>query len=228
MRTVAFIPARGGSTSIPRKNLVQLCGKPLIAWTIEAAQRSRLLTRIVVSTDDQEIADVARQYGEPVEMRPPELCGDGPTIDVIRWHYSECSEHIDAMCCLQATCPMRRAEDIDGSIELMERTGCDSVISYVDVGANHPERMAQLDSDGRVEPFHSVWSFSPRQELPKYYLRSGDIYLVRWHVLEQGKLAGCDCRAWIIPPERHCNIDSERDLVLAEGMLSKEALCKST
>jgi CMP-N-acetylneuraminic acid synthetase len=202
-------------------------GKPLLAYTAEAALAAKRLTRVVLSTEDEEIACVGRNCGLDVPfMRPPELAGDEtPTIpvlqDVVR-NLEASGESYDAVFTLQPTTPLRRAEDIDGAIELLESTGADSVISFVDVGEKHPARMKFVASDGRVlDPaFSERFEGQRRQDLPKLYLREGSIYLTRRAVLmEQNSLKGQDCRAWLIPQERACNIDTPFDLFIAEQML---------
>jgi CMP-N,N'-diacetyllegionaminic acid synthase len=188
---------------------------------------SKKLTRTVLSTDDEKIAQVGRQLGVDVPfMRPAELAGDDtPTLpvlqDVLKKLESQ-GESYDAILTLQPTNPLRRATDIDGAIDLMEQTGADSVISFVDVGERHPARMKWIDADGRVSdpPFAEVFEGQPRQQLKKLYLREGSIYLTRRSVLmEQNSLKGRDCRAWIIPEERARNIDTPFDLRIAEHIL---------
>jgi CMP-N-acetylneuraminic acid synthetase len=219
MRVLGIVTARGGSKGIPRKNVVPLLGKPLLA-----AQR---LTRTVLSADDEEIAEVGRAWGLEVPfLRPPELARDDtPTIpvlqDVVR-KLEASGEHYDAILTLQPTTPLRCPEDIDGAITLLEQTGADAVISFVDVGEKHPARMKFLGADGRVidPPFAEQWEGQRRQDLVKMYLREGSIYLTRHDVLMlQHSLQGQDCRAWLVPVERACNIDTPFDLFLAAQIL---------
>jgi CMP-N-acetylneuraminic acid synthetase len=202
-------------------------GRPLLAYTADAALAARRLDRIVISTDDSEIAQVAREYGIEVPFnRPPELARDNtPSIpvlqDVVRRLEAE-GDHYDATFLLQPTNPLRTAQDIDGAIDLLERTGADSVISFVDTGERHPARMKSIDVDGRVvePPFGEPFEGMPRQQLPKLYLRDGSVYLTRRDVLmEQNSLKGKDCRAWIMPEERSWNIDTPFDLFIVEQMM---------
>src|SRR5579872_4842684 len=143
MRVLGIITARGGSKGIPRKNVALLLGKPLLAYTAEAALASKKLTRTVLSTDDPEIATIGKQLGLDVPFpRPAELAKDDtPTIpvlqDVVR-RLEAMGEVYDAILTLQPTNPLRLVSDIDGAIELLERTGADSVISFSDVGERHP------------------------------------------------------------------------------------------
>lgn len=202
-------------------------GKPLLAYTAEAARKARRLDRVVISTDCPEIAQVARDWGIEVPfMRPADLAQDStPTVpvlqDVVRRLEAE-GDRYDAIFLLQPTTPLREASDIDRAVELLERTGADSVISFIDVGERHPARMKSIDSEGRAvdPPFAESFEGQPRQQLPKLYLREGSIYLTRRDVLmEEGSLKGSDCRAYVMPAERACNIDDAFDLFLAEQML---------
>lgn len=226
MRVLGVIPARGGSKSIPHKNLAMLCGKRLIQWTISAAIESRL-TSFVVSTDDDDTIHLCTALGVHWIWRPSELCRDGaPTIPVlqhaVRYLVEEMRWEADAIACLQPTNPLRETSDINGAIDLMERTNCDSVISFTPCSDAHPARMCQLDGD-KVPP----QDFTRRQDLPPYYLRDGSIYLVKRDVLMAGSMTGSDCRAWIIPRERHCNIDSIEDLDVAEVRM-RRLRCESS
>lgn len=227
MKVLGIVPARGGSKGIPRKNLAPLLGKPLLAYTAEAALAARTLDRVVLSTDAEEIATVGRQLGLDVPfLRPAELARDEtPTIPVLQdivQRLEDDGSRYDAIFVLQPTNPLRLPEDIDGPVELLERTGADSVLGVVDVGETHPARMKQVDEDGRVSnpDFAEAFEGQPRQQLPKMYLREGSVYVTRRDVLmRQASLQGDDCRAWIVPRERSCRIDEPLDLLLAECLL---------
>jgi CMP-N-acetylneuraminic acid synthetase len=159
-------------------------------------------------------------------MRPPHLAVDSArTLDVILdvlGRLEREGETYDAIFTLQPTTPLRRPDDIDGAISLLERTGADSVISFVAVGEHHPARMKTIAPDGSVHdpPFSESEECQRRQELRPLYLREGSVYLTRREVLvEMRSFKGRDCRAWIVPRERACNIDDPFDLFLAEQML---------
>lgn len=227
MRVLGLIPARGGSKGVPRKNIRLLCGKPLLQYTAEAAKVAHHLSRVILSTEDEEIAEAGRRCGIEVPfMRPAQLARDDTAMIQVVQHAVRFLEAVgdcfDAICLLQPTTPLRRSEDIDGAIALLDRTGADSVISYVDVGEKHPARMKKIRPDGRVidPPFGEEYEGQRRQDLRKFYLREGSIYLSRRDVImDQNSFKGRDCRAWIIPQERACNIDTPFDLFLAEQML---------
>ena len=227
MNTLGVIPARGGSKSVPRKNIALIHGKPLIAYTIEAAQRSRLLTHFLVSSDDPEIIAVARQYGARVPfIRPAELATDtAPSLPVVQHAVGEMERMhgitYDYIVLLQPTTPLRLPEDIDATLEKLVATGADSVISVCDVGAYHPARMRQIVDDRLVElPIREPKEMARRQDLPPVYIRNGAIYAVKRDVVMlQNTMSGVVCRPYIMPEERSVNVDSMLDLLLAEILL---------
>lgn len=227
-RILGVVPARGGSKGIPRKNLVSLCGRPLIAYTIEAGLTSKLITRLVVSTEDEEIAGAARELGADVPFRRPEelAADDAKSLPVVQ-HAVRTVERqegatYEVVVMLQPTTPLRTAQDIDDGIRLLMETGAESVVSVVDVGANHPFRMKRIDDRGRLVNFvdQGFEDMRPRQELPRVYIRSGDLYITRRAVImDQDTLVGTDCRPIVIPEERAVNIDTPFDLLRAEQLL---------
>ena len=174
--------ARGGSKSLPRKNLAPLAGRPLIAWTIEAALRCREVGRVVVSTDDDEIAAVARTLGAEVPFRrPPELAEDDtPTMPVImhalHWLEDEQGYVPDAVVVLQPTSPLRIADDITGAITLARERSAESVIS-VSPSWSHPHLAKRIAADGRLEEFMVHPRVDRRQDLEPVYSLNGAIYL---------------------------------------------------
>ena len=228
MRVLGLVPARGGSKGVPRKNVRLLCGKPLLRYTAESALAARRLARVVLTTEDEEIAELGRQCGLEVPfLRPAVLAGDEtPMIPVVQHAIAALADFgdtFDAVCLLQPTNPFRQSSDIDGAIDLLESTGADSVISFVDAGEKHPARMKYITEEGRVidPPFAEACEGQRRQELPKIYLREGSIYVTRTTVLmREGSFKGRDCRGWIVPEERACNIDTPFDLFIAEQILS--------
>ncbi|MBZ0264074.1 acylneuraminate cytidylyltransferase family protein [bacterium] len=222
MKVLGIIPARGGSKGVPRKNIKLLLGKPLIGWTIEASAASNL-TRTILTTDDEEIAQIGKELGADVPfIRPANLATDSSGAIPVIQHALELVEKedgiiYDAIMMLQPTTPFRTVEDINGSLDLLERTGADSVISVIDVGGHHPARMKYLDGDKLIDPpFCEAYENQPRQELEPMYLRTGAIYLTKREILLQNSLKGNDCRAWIMPEERSVNIDTPIDFEMAE------------
>jgi len=228
VRTIGIIPARGGSKGIPRKNLAPLLGKPLLAYTIEAARASQFLTDIVVSTEDQEIGTVSRDWGAQVPFyRPAELATDKAlsvpvVLHALREMEQITSKPYDIVVMLQPTSPLRSAHDIDSGIQLLLDTGADSVISVVDVGGHHPFRMKRVVGQNILINYidQGFEDMRPRQELPPVYIRSGALYIVRRSILaDQQTFVGRDCRAYVMPEHRAINIDTRMDLILAEQLL---------
>lgn len=221
MKTLGIIPARGGSKAIPRKNLVILGGKPLLRWTCEAATKSKL-DRIIVSTDDKEIAKVAESSGVEVPfVRPPELSADSSlTIDVVIHAITQLGDTFDAVMVLQPTSPFRTTDDINKCISLLRDSEADSVISVVDVGGHHPARMKFLEGGLLIDPpYAESRENQPRQELQPMYIRNGAVYLTHVPVLMQGSFKGDSSIGYVMPAERSINIDIPFDVTVAEALL---------
>lgn len=229
-KVLAVIPARGGSKGVPRKNLRAVCGRPLIAYTIETALAARpLFHRVIVSTDDEEIATVAEREGaEAPFLRPAELAGDRVPMLPVLQHAVRFVEQQDAMrldwvCLLQPTAPFRTVADLQAALRLGESGGCDSVISVVQVFATHPALMKRIEG-GRLLPYCVEEKEGTRRQdyQPPAYMRNGAIYLTRRDVLlEENSIWGRSIRPYVMPPERSVGVDSELDLKLAEIMLQE-------
>lgn len=227
MSVLAVIPARGGSKGIPRKNVRLLAGKPLIAYSVEAAQHSAAISRLICSTDDNEIADVARSLGVEVPfMRPNHLASDAAgQLEVVLHavHTVETLDNIvyDVILLLQPTAPLRTAEDIDTALALFDEE-TDSVISFNRVERDHPYYMYKIEEDNRPVPLiKRAKHLTRRQQFPTIYVRNGAIYATRRNVLlAQNSFYGDCTRAYIMPPARSINIDSELDLKYAEFLLT--------
>jgi N-acylneuraminate cytidylyltransferase/CMP-N,N'-diacetyllegionaminic acid synthase len=225
LRSVGVIPARGGSKGIRHKNTRYLAGKPLIAYTIEAALRSKTLRRVIVSTDDTEIAEVAKSYGAEVPfLRPAELAKDDtPSLLVVQHavKYIEKDERrkLDVVVLLQPTSPLRNHEYIDDAVKKLLETGADSVITVCKV-RHHPFSCFTFEGD-RLFPFSRKGiSVSRRQDLPEVYAENGAVYAVRRNVLlEQNSVYGKDTRAVVMPYEQSIDIDDYFDFFVAEMML---------
>jgi CMP-N,N'-diacetyllegionaminic acid synthase len=226
LRILTVITARGGSKTIPRKNLSIVGGKPLIAWTIEAAKASPSLARILVSTDDEEIGEIARRWGAEVPfIRPAELAGDtSPHIPVVqhavRWVEAHEGGKPDGILLLQPTTPLRTSEDIEGAIRLMLEKGCDSVLSVCEA-ASHPYLTKRITKQGFIEDFSDTpEGYLARQALPPAYALNGALYLARRDVLmEEGTFQTGSTCAYIMPPERSLDIDTPWDLFLVDLIL---------
>jgi CMP-N-acetylneuraminic acid synthetase/SAM-dependent methyltransferase len=225
MHVLAVIPARGGSKGIPHKNLADVAGRPLLAYTADAARAATRLTRIIVSTDDPAIADTARHLGLDVPfMRPAALAADdAPMLPVLQHAVKamrECGFAADVVVLLQPTSPLRRAEHIDAAVDLLERSAADSVVSVVEVPHQfNPVSVLQLDGD-RLRPFIDGPLVTRRQDKPRVVARNGPaVVAVRTSVIESGSLYGDDCRALMMNSADSLDIDSPGDLAeLASSM----------
>jgi len=230
MKTLAIIPARGGSKGIPRKNITMLNDKPLISYTINAALEADAMTDIVVSTDDTEIADIARELGALVPfIRPLKLATDqsesAPVIEHTLYFMEEMRGFkYDAIIMLQPTSPLRTSQHINDSISLFDSKDCDSLVSIVSVGGNHPLRMKRLDGDKLLNYVdQGFWNMQPRQSLPPLYIRNGSIYLIsRDTFIKKKQLIGENCLGYLMSDIESVNIDTRIDLLVAE-LLLKEA-----
>ncbi|MGB7208327.1 MAG: acylneuraminate cytidylyltransferase family protein [Pyrinomonadaceae bacterium] len=233
MKVLGIIPARGGSKGVPRKNIKILCGKPLLAYTIEHALNARRLTRTILSTEDTEIAEVGMSWGIDVPfLRPKELSEDvSPTLPVVQ-HALETlerkGERYDAVCILQPTNPLRRPDDIDNCIELLEKTEADSVISVLPVPSEYnPNWVYWKSEDGRLglvtgenEPI------TRRQDLPPAFHREGSVYVTRTCVVRtQQSLYGESILGYEISPEFSSNIDTLNDWQEVEARISRKNGC---
>lgn len=220
--TLAIIPARGGSKGIPLKNIAPLGGKPLIAYTIFAARESRSVERVVVSTDDERIASVARELGaETPFLRPTELAldetpGIDPMVHAAEWLRDFQGYAADYVVLLQPTSPFRTAEDIDAAVRLAVDKKADAVVS-VTPAATHPHWTKTLRPDGTLRDYLSNSAGADRrQELPPAFQLNGAIYLVRTEVLFTKRTFYTERTfGYVMPPERSLDIDTPWDLQIA-------------
>lgn len=226
---LGLIPARGGSKGIPQKNLASLYGRPLLAYTCEAALASRRLTRVVLNTDDPTIADAGRTMGVEVPyLRPSELGRDEtPVIDVVlhalAWFKESEGYRPEAVVLLQPTSPLRRVEHIDAAIDILLDTGADSVVSVVQVPHQfHPVSLMKME-DGRLLQLQSGYLPARRQDKPRLYARNGPAVLAVTTsvLLEQHSLYGEDCRPLAMGLAESVDVDGPADLLFAEFLLGR-------
>jgi len=227
-KVLAVIPARAGSKGIPGKNIKPIAGKPLLAYTAEAALASMLIDKVLLSTDSEAIAEVGEKYGlECNGLRPAELADDhSSTFSVVQYELeremSEYGRSYDLVMLLQPTCPLRTVELIDRAIDIASHEpGFDSYITVVNVDGVHPYRMYSLE-DNAMLPFVSG-DHDPmlsRQYLPEVFIRSGDIYLTWVNTIKQYQsLIGQRSRGIEINAKETVNVDSEYDWIVAEAKL---------
>jgi CMP-N-acetylneuraminic acid synthetase len=224
---LGIIPARGGSQGILRKNLVPLLGKPLLAYTCEAAKRSKRLTRVMLSTDDEEIARVGKECGIDVPfLRPKELATDEtPMLEVLRHVLRTLHDREGyspgVIVLLQPTSPLRQSEHIDAAIELFDESDADTVVSVIPVPHQFlPSSLMKFEND-RIVPYEQGTTILRRQEKPALYARNGPALLVTKSsfILEKGFYDG-NVRPFLMDRESSVDIDGAEDLAYAEYLLS--------
>lgn len=233
---LAIIPARGGSKGIPKKNIREFAGYPLIAYSIAAAQRSELITRVLVSTDDPEIAEVAREFGAEVPFLRPAALAQDDTLDhpvfehALQWLKENEGYEPDIVVQLRPTSPIRPVRLVDEAIQiLLNHPQTDSVRGVVPAGQN-PHKMWRIGVDGQMQPLLEVEGIpepynAPRQSLPPVYWQTGHIDVIRPQViLQKGSMSGDVILPVIIAPEFTVDIDTMRDWERYESVVREQNL----
>jgi len=214
---LAIIPARGGSKRLPRKNLLDLCGKPLIAWSIEAALKSKYISKVIVSSDDEEILNIAKEYKADFIKRPDELASDtATTFDALK-HTLENVGKYDYVVLLQPTSPLRSEKHIDEAIELLEEKSADAIISVCEM-EHSPLWSNILDENLDMSNFLRDEVLNKRsQDLPKYYRLNGAIYICKTEKLLENKgfFIKENIFAFKMNKENSIDIDEEIDFIIA-------------
>jgi len=225
----AIIPARGGSKGIPKKNIIEVAGKPLIAYTIEQGLASKYIDGVFVSTDDPDIKKVAEEYGAAIINRPIALAGDeSPTLEALRHGVAfldkERGINADNIILLQATTPLRRVEDIDSAISLYFDENADAVVSGVVAPHSYNPFWAKKIADGRLHMmFDSEKTASRRQDLPDIFWHNGQIYIAgKELLLSHGDWYRGKCLPYVCPEKTFVNIDTLHDLNLAENLIQEQ------
>lgn len=226
MKIIGLITARGGSKAILGKNIKPLANKPLLAWTIEVALQCKEISRLIVSTDDPKIADVALQWGAEVPfMRPIDLAQDNSSHISVVLHTIYWLEEKEGFCpdyimLLQPTSPCRNVEDIQRSIQLALKYDAVAVVSVCEA-AKHPYKTHKITKNGTLEYFlPSTIEYKNRQSLPKVYDENGAIYLNKCaSLLRDRTFLPPGTIAYIMPPERSLDIDTPWDFYVADLVL---------
>lgn len=221
MKSLCVIPARGGSKRIPRKNIREFCGKPIISYSIVAAQKSGLFDEVIVSTDDGEVAEVAQQWGAGVPfMRPAELADDHtPTRPVIQhaigW-YDERGKSPEIVCWMHAASPLIQPDDIQHAYDMLMNSECEFVFTVAEF--DYPiQRAVKLMPDHTVEMFYPEHRYTRSQDLPKAYHDAGQFYIGKADSIMRGvPVFSHASRAYVIPGYRVIDIDTPEDWVRAE------------
>ena len=219
---LAIIPARGGSKGVPHKNIKMICGKPLIAYTIESAYKSGIFERVIVSTDDLEIARISEKYGAEVPfIRPDSIAGDDVSSDDVILHALEFYDNkVDYVCKLQPTSPLRTEADIINAYNLLQEKDADFIVSVCEC-EHSPLWTGVLNKDLCMDEFidEDVKRLC-RQNLPRYYRLNGAIYMARTKKFIQNRsFFGKKSYAFVMSQESSVDIDSEMDFLLAEQII---------
>ena len=232
-KVLALIPARGGSKGVPGKNIADFGGKPMIAWTIEAAHHAELIDRIWVSTDDPEIAKCAEEYGVKVPwLRPDELATDeAPVIlalvNAVETLREKEGYRPDYILLLQPNVPFRTTEDMDNVIKMAIEKDIDGVVSVCEAHV-HPYLSKKINDEGYLENFIEVPMSElglNRQNLPEAYELNGALYLVKTEILlDRKSFYGERTLAYVMPPERSIDIDTPWDMYLARLVLEDRSI----
>lgn len=227
MKVLGVIPARSGSKGVPRKNIRIVAGKPLIAWTIEQARRSKMLDKFIVSTDDKKIAAVAEKFGTEVSfLRPAKLAADSAKsveviIHALNW-FKENGEFFDIVVLLQPTTPLRKPTDIDNAITMLLKNKKAKAIVSLCESERSPLWANTLPANGCMKNFLKQQSNKPRQELPVFYRINGVVFVAYSDYLRQKRsFYTRNTFAYIMPAERSVDIDSELDFQIAEALLRR-------
>lgn len=225
---LAIIPARCGSKGLPGKNIRSLCGKPMIAYTIEAALESKYIDNVIVSTDCKEIEDVAKKFGAKSHfLRPEELALDNSkaidnyiyTVDRLN---NDFDYNIDNFVVLQPTSPLRHAQDIDGAIELFNHKKADSVVSYTE--EHHPvEWHKYIAEDGKFENIFNETLLN-RQDYQISYFPNGSIFVFNYELIKRKQYYSDNSYAHVMPRSRSVDIDTLEDFEYAEFIMQRNKI----
>ena len=222
-KVLGIIPARGGSRGLPRKNVLPLCGKPLIAWTIEAALNAAELSRVVVTTDDDEIAAVAHSCGAEIIKRPADLAGDASPTEPALLHVLDTLQETegyipDAVALLQCTSPLRGSDIIDAGIELLFSSDADAVLTVCPI--QHWYLAGTIAEDGEFRPEYDYQNRPFSQNMPPRYRENGALYVTRTALLRaQKNRLGGRVQALVMDAARSIDIDTPDDFTLAAQVM---------
>ena len=223
---IAIIPARGGSKGLPGKNIKDLKGKPLIAYTIEAALQSKYITDVIISTDDEDIYTTALKYGAKGTFLRPKALAEDKSLAIDNYIYTvdrlekEFDYEIEAFVVLQPTSPLRSTSDIDGAIELFFEKEADSVISYCE--EHHPIAWHKyVDREGKLENVFGNNVLRNRQDIRTSYYPNGAVYVFKSELIRNGQYYSNETYPYIMPRERSIDIDTQEDFEYAFFLMGK-------
>jgi CMP-N-acetylneuraminic acid synthetase len=223
-RILSIIPARGGSKGLPRKNILDLAGKPLMAWTIGASLKSKYITKTVVSSDDKEILDISIEYGAKVVKRPDDLSNDSATSESVVKHAIDYLKSIgdvfDIIILLQPTSPLRDSKDIDGAFEAMFNSDATAVISTCEFDNKILKAFVE-SPDGFLRGIsNNEYPFMRRQDLPTVHMSNGAIYIIDVNIFNKNLSLITDRTVcYVMPANKSFDVDSESDLLSIEKLI---------
>ncbi len=225
-KILAIIPARGGSKGLPRKNIIDLNGKPLIAWTIEASLNSKYISKTVVSSDDDEILNISEKYNSETIKRPSELALDTTSSEAVIKHVVEDlkqkNQEFDYIILLQPTSPLRNSENIDNAFDLLfKKNKATAVISVCEI-ENKLLKAFKQDDEGFIEGVsNNKYPFMRRQDLPKTYLSNGAIYIIRVdEFIKYNSFLTNKTISYIMNKNNSMDIDTKKDIEMARILIN--------
>lgn len=231
---LAIVPARGGSKGLPGKNIKKLCGKPLIAWSIEAGLKSNYIDEIMVTTDSKEIADIAKQYGANVPfLRPDYLASDTATsFDTIKhaidYYKNEKNKVFDYIVLLEPTSPLRKVYDIDNAIENLMNTSADAIVGICKTEDQNPAFLVNKDINNFISGYeHKEMKVLRRQEIKDVYFFEGTIYISKTNILLDKKTFYHENTiGYIVPKFKSLEIDDMDDFIMLEAIMKHKGYDK--
>tara|TARA_Y100000310_G_scaffold161475_1_gene161342 strand:- start:559 stop:1263 length:705 start_codon:yes stop_codon:yes gene_type:complete len=220
---LGIIPARAGSQRVPKKNVRLLGGTPLVARTIESALGATTLDCLLVSSNDEEVLSLTRGYQDVIVLkRPKDLAqSNSPAIDYVKHSLdfveSKHLEKVDIVAIIQPSSPFTLPDDIDGTVNLLEKSGADSAVTIMKVNhAVHPKKLKIWENDKLLPYIENENGKMMEHELSDVFVRNGSVYVTHRHVIETGDIIGNDCRGYLMPKERSLDINEEIDFLFAE------------
>ena len=220
MSRIAIIPARGGSKRLPRKNIIEFRGKPIIAYSIEAGLETDLFEKVVVSTDDEQIAEISKKYGAEVSYRPANLADDRSSVVDVCVHQlskeKDDGREYDLFACLYATAPLRTADDIVQTVQIVETGEADFAMAVTEY--HFPAYQALLLSDDHyLRPVWPEWNIRKSQDVPRMIVDNGSTYIATVsNFLKERTFYGKRCKGYFMPRVKSVDIDTIDDLLIAE------------
>ena len=232
MTVIGFIPARGGSKGIPRKNIVEINGRPLISYTIGSSKESKLIDRTIVSTDDDEIASISASFGAEIPyIRPDEIAQDSTSMICVLNHFvlwlEENDIDVECIALLQPTSPFRKGIHIDEAISIFRASNASSVVSVVEVPHQfNPYSIMKISQDKSIKPYlNQTPTILRRQDKPKFFARNGPAILIcRPEIIKNNELYGEYCLPYFMSNFNSIDIDSPYDMKLADFMFQSNLL----